>query len=158
MRLPPLLLLDSVGKVARIAQPRHYVGVVVELVVYGSHPQGRVVGEMLFHIIDGLPTGNDRSHMHALGGTLGKQCLVRQLHGTTGGQHGVGDDEYLAIETRRGNILDEDVEIEFVLVFTIRRYKSIFGIVETTEESLMERETGSQDRAVPSGVVTSFSE
>ena len=164
------LELASVAEVARITEAWYDILVLVQSLVDGSTPDGSLIlRESLLDVLDALWRSQDAGYMDVLRGSLGKERLHAHLHADTGGKHRVGDDERLAGKVGSSQILDMNPHLGMLLVgiFAIGTHESIAGVVEDIEETLMERQTGTENRtddylvgkltwATPRGVVTSL--
>lgn len=135
----------AVSEVAGVAQTRHNVFVLINFGVNHTHPHG---GDVLWQdageIVDGLLRGDNRCNMDFCRHTAGKQSLEAEFHRRAGGKHGVAENQCLALDGRRGEVFDAHVEMIVVLIFTVGRDKGIFGIVEISQETLMERHSGTE--------------
>ena len=121
----------------------------VQSLIDGCTPDGSLVfREGLLDVLDALWSGKHAGYMDVLRGSLGKERLHTHLHADTGGKHRVSDDERLAGKVWSSQILDMNPHLGMLLVgiFTIGTHESISGVVEDIEETLMERQTGTEDR------------
>ncbi len=139
------LFFGAVGEVAGIAETRYDIAVGVDFVVDDAHPQLCVLGHDTSEIVDSLTRRYDGGDNHLGGGSLSEKRLVAQFHGCTGGQHGVAEYQGLAVERRRCEIFDQDVEVLFLLVFAVGRHESVLSIVEVGEEALVEGYSRAED-------------
>ena len=143
------LQLAAVAEVAGVAEARHDVFVLVHSRVDGRAPYGcLVVGEGLLDMLDALGRGYDACHVYALGRAPGEERLVAQLHRAARCQHGVGYDERLAVEARRGEVLHVYAHfcVAVVLVFAVRAYEGVAGVVEHVQEAVVEGQSGAEYR------------
>ena len=141
-----LLNLSSIAQVAGIAEARYDVLVLVETLVYGSTPNGSVVGECLAYVLNAFGRCHYANHMHLLWGALGEQRLVAQLHRTASSEHRVDDEQSGVVEVGSGKILhmDANLGVSLVLILAECRNEGIAGVVEDVEEALVERQTGTE--------------
>ena len=77
---------------------------------------------------------------------LGDECLIGQFHRRTRGEHGVDDNQRLVVEARAGDVLNVHHKVVGLgEVLAIGAHKGIVGAIEVTQESLVERQSGTQD-------------
>lgn len=144
------LQLAAVAEVAGVAEARHDVFVLVHSRVDGRAPHGcLVVGEGLLDMLDALGRGYHAGHVYALGRAVGKEGLVAQLHRAARGQHGVGYDERLAVDRGRGEVFHVYAHfcVAVVLVFAVRAYEGVAGVVKHVQEAVVERQSGTENRS-----------
>ena len=115
----------------------------VETLVYGSTPDGSVLGECLAYVLNALGRSHNANHVHLLGSALGEQSLVAQLHRAARSEHRIDDEQCGVVEVGSGKILyvDANLGMSLVLIFAECRNEGIAGVVEDVEEALVERQT-----------------
>jgi hypothetical protein len=85
--------------------------------------------------------------MHGSGDASVIEKLVEgYLYGRARSYHRIGQDEGLAREVRAGAVFGIDVEIIALVIFAVCGDESALGIAETVQETLVEGETGTEDR------------
>ena len=143
------LQLAAVAQVAGIAESRHDVFVLVHARVNGCAPYcGLVVGQSLLYVVYAVGCGYHAGYVYALRRAFGKEGLVAQLHRSACCQHGVGYDERLAVDARRGKIFNMYAHLGALVVgiFAVCAHKGVSGVVEHVEESVVERQSGAEYR------------
>lgn len=101
--------------------------------------------ENFFKMIHSLTTCNDRRYMNMGRLTFRKQSLIRIFHRSPRSQHRIGKYQCFSIQAGRGYILNMNIKMLFILIFSVRRDKSIFCVVEIIQKTLMKRQAGTQD-------------
>ena len=85
--------------------------------------------------------------MDAARRTFGKKRPETQFHAATRGQHRVGDDKRLILNVGSGQVLymNAHLVVRLILIFTISRHEGVGRMVKHVEESLVKRQTGTED-------------
>ena len=111
----------------------------------GTPDGGLVFWEYILDMLDSLLTGNDGSYMDLGGMAFGKHCLIAQFHAASGSQHRVGDNQSLIVDAGRSDIFYMYIKFQCVLILAVGRHKCVLGFVEVAQETLMERQTCTQE-------------
>ena len=74
-----------------------------------------------------------------------KERLITYLHRHTCSQHRVHHDQRLALHRRSGHILGDNLQFALGIEAAVGTEESVLRVVEDIEESLMQRQTGTQD-------------
>ena len=146
----PLLQFVAVAEVSGVAESWHDVFMFVQSLVDRSAPDsGLILWEGLLYVLDTFGRSEDASHVDVLRGALGKERLHTHLHADAGGKHRVGDDERLVGEVWGSQILNVNTNLGMFLVgiFALSTNEGIARMVEDVQETLVERQTGTEDGA-----------
>ena len=144
----PLLQFVAVAEVSGVAESWYDVFLFVQSLVDRSAPDGGLIlWEGLLYVLDTFWRSEDASHVDVLRGALGKKRLHAHFHADAGGKHRVGDDERLVGEVWGSQILNVNTNLGMFLVgiFAISTNEGIARMVEDVQETLVERQTGTED-------------
>ena len=136
----------SVAEVAAVTESRYDVFVFVHAWVDGCAPKCDVGSHVLLEHVHAFGGADDRGDVHLVGLTRLEQGFVGGHHASARGQHGIDDDECLALDARRSHVFGVDAHFG---VFAVGVHaeggdKGVFGMVEDVEETFVERQTGTQ--------------
>ena len=94
-----MVLFLTEAEVTGITQTGDDVSVAVEFGIHSGAPQGcDVLREHLAYIVNTGLSRNNGAQVYAGGSALEQQCAVSQVHTVTGSQHGVNQDQGLAVK------------------------------------------------------------
>ena len=139
--------LLPVGQVAGIADAGHDVGTRGQLLVDGRRPDGsRLPRHVLHHVVHALLAGYDRRHMR-MGRSAAPlaQRVVGQHERRTRSQHGVDQQQRFALQVAARNVFDLHRELPVLGALAVGRDERVLRVVEIIEETLVERQPGTQD-------------
>ena len=73
------------------------------------------------------------------------EFLICDLKGCSGGKHGVCKNQNLAGEVWSSDVLDVDVEVLTLVIFSVGCHECILSIIEIIEDTLMQRKSCAED-------------
>ena len=137
----------AVAEVAAVAEAGNDVFVLVHAGVDGGAPDGGLVlGQGFLDHVDAFGSGYDAGDVDVSGRACFGQGLVGGGHASAGGKHGVGNDERLALDARRGHVfgMHAHLGVLAVGVHAVGRNEGAVGMVEHVLESIVEGESGAE--------------
>ena len=150
-RLAGALELGAEAEVARVAQARNDVFMLVEHRVDDRAPEGGIGWHVLLQVVDSLRSSKCTNEMQTGWSAMGEKCFVGNFHGEACSQHWVHEDEGFVLDRRCCEVLGYDLELLYATasdsLLAIGADKGVFCMVEHIEEALVERQSSAKDGA-----------
>src|SRR5690606_209930 len=151
----------SISQISGVAQPGYNVRLTGEFIVYSPHPKACIRKECS-DMLHAFFTGNRTYDVQMLDFIGCKQVAANKYHTPAGGQHRVRHNHRSPVQVWGALVLFVYFELATFLCFPIGRNKGIVGSVEDIKQSLMQRQTrtddGCQNRSVRQQLSLCFSE